>query len=114
MALKAGNKLHVVTRRLFEHDLKRHFVGEVVSVDESLVVARGYVFVFNPFEDEYIRRPELRTRVFDISDSGHIVNVIPDDVVIENVVYTQSEERRLIVTDGKAFQLDVNEFGFRR
>lgn len=75
---------------------------------------QGYVFVFNPYKDEYTKRPEKRVRILDVSDAAHIVNIIPDEVVLEEVSYTYSEARRLIVTDGKNLHLDVNEFGVRR
>ena len=34
MVIVAGDKVHIMTRRLFETDLRRHFVGVVEEVSE--------------------------------------------------------------------------------
>lgn len=55
-----GEKLHVISRQLFERDVRRHFVGEVMAVADSLVRLQGYVFVYEPARGQYLRRPEFR------------------------------------------------------
>ncbi|MBU0640520.1 MAG: hypothetical protein KKB50_16780 [Planctomycetes bacterium] len=47
MVVKPGGKIHAMTRRNFEADLRRHFIGEVVESAESAVQASGHVFVFD-------------------------------------------------------------------
>jgi hypothetical protein len=108
--VQSGDKLHIITRRLFEGDLRRHFVGEVVGASDDLVELRGYTFVFNPGTNEYQKRPELRKRILSLADSGHIVNRIPRDASIDSLEY-RTVDHRLVVTDKKGFSLDIHEFG---
>jgi hypothetical protein len=110
MLLKPGEKIHVITRRLFEGDIRRHFAGEIVAASESSARLRGYTYVFYPGPNEYVRRPELRERIIALADAGNVINVIPQDVNLEKLVYRPSEQNRLIVTDNKSFHLDINEF----
>jgi hypothetical protein len=111
MVLKEGEKIHVIMRRQFEDDVRRHFVGEVQGVTEIAVRVQGYAFVFDPFKHLYLKRPELRVRIFPAADSGIIITVIPQTVILEDISYQMSQQNRMIVTDGKEFTLDINEFG---
>lgn len=110
MIVEIGEKIHIMARRRFEQDIRRHFVGTVLTSDGSVVRTEGYTFVFDANKDNYDKRPEERTRIFDLSDSGYVVNIIPKETVLEKVIYKLSD-RRLVVTDEKTFSLDVNEFG---
>lgn len=105
-----GDKLHIITRRLFHEDLRRHFVGEVVGASGGLYELRGFAFILNPGTGEYRRREVARNRVFSLSDSGHIASKLPRDTRIEKVEY-KTVENRLVVTDNASFQMDINEFG---
>lgn len=109
--VKVGDKLHIITRRVFEEDVRRHFAGEVTAASDELFEIQGFTFVFHGGTNEYRKRPELRTRIFSLADSGHIVNRIPREVDIGSLEY-RVIERRLVVTDMQAFELDINEFGF--
>ena len=108
--LKPGDKLHIVTRRVFPDDIRRHFAGEVVGASGDLVELRGFTFVFHPGTSEYHKRPEVRSRILSPADSGHIVNRIPPEVAIASLEYRVVEDR-LVVTDMGGFSLDINEFG---
>ena len=108
--LEVGDKLHIITRRLFEGDIRRHFVGEVTGISGELQEVQGYTFVFNRGTNEYKKRPELRTRIFSLGQAGFIVNKIPREVAIASLEY-RLIEKRLAVTDGGKFSLDINEFG---
>lgn len=79
----------------------------------ELCEIRGYAFVFNPGSNEYRRHPELRTRLFSPADAGHIVTKLPPEVELSSLEYKLAD-RRLVVTDGKRFILDINEFGSGR
>ena len=109
MVLKVGEKIHVIVRRRWEDDIQRHCVGEVTEAGESVVRVKGYVFVFNPATNEYVKRPELRDRIVSLTDSGNIINILPPTVDLAKVSYRMSKNRRLIVTDGQ-YSLDINEF----
>ena len=114
MLLEPGDKVHVITRRLFEADLRRHFVGEVQAVTESTVSLSGYVFVFDTGSNQFLRRPSRRVRIVGLADSGQILNMIPQAVKIEELSYEMSAENRLVITDGHSFSLDINEFSALR
>lgn len=110
--LQVGSKVHMVTRRLFEQDVRRHFVGEVKAVDGSIARLEGYAFVYNHATAGYERKPELRNRLLTLTDAGVLINLIPDDVEIDAVHYAVLDGN-LVATDGGSYRLDINEFGTR-
>lgn len=105
-----GDKLHVMTRRNFEQDVRRHFVGEVTAIDRNLTALHGHAFVFNGSLNEYRRLPEARTRILSLADAAHIVNLVPRETDIE-IVHYKTIDKRVVVTDGQGFLLPVEEFG---
>ena len=111
MVLDQGEKIHIIMRRNFESDLRRHFIGEVVIANDTLARVEGYTFVLDFSSGRYIRRPERRLRIIGLTDSGNIINVLPSNANIEEAQYTQSQDSKLVVSDGKTFSLDINEFG---
>lgn len=110
MVIQIGEKLHVATRRLFPGDVRRHFVGEVVAADGDQVRLEGFSFIFDPNRDDYIKRPEKRVRLLSITDASHVINVLPAEAALEEITY-ELDDRKLVVTDHKTFDLEVNEFG---
>ena len=114
MVLKVGEKVHIMIRRAFVGDLRRHFVGEIKQVGDSAIRVEGYTFILDEVSNEYYRKPELRTRIFSLTDSRNNINVIPSLTVLEKVTYRLTEDKNLVATDGEHFQLDINEFGIRR
>lgn len=75
MLLRKGEKIHVVHRRLFEKDTRKHFVGEVEDCEHGVIRAVGNVFVIEDVKENVFRRkPERRTRIIRI-DSSVFVNV---------------------------------------
>ena len=111
MILKTGEKIHVISRRNFEGDIRRHFIGEVIEASGSLARVTGYAFVLDNMTNHYIRRPDKRTRIISLADANNIINVLPESADIEHASYTQSKESKMVVTDGRSFVLDINEFG---
>ncbi|MBN1782775.1 hypothetical protein JW948_16685 [bacterium] len=110
MLMHPGDKLHIITRRLFPEELRRHFIGEVQSVNENAVRVKGYVFVQDRVRNEFQRRDDVRIRVFSLVDAGLIINIIPAEVDIEEIRYEMTPENHVVVTDGKEFSLDMQEF----
>ncbi|MDH3225515.1 MAG: hypothetical protein OEM67_00275 [Thermoleophilia bacterium] len=108
--LAVGDKLHIMTRRLFADDVHPHFVGEVSAVAGPLFKAQGYSFVFDSGTNSYVKHPEARTRLFSLSDAGHIINVIPQEVDLNSLQY-RVVAGRLAITDSRHFSLEINEFG---
>ncbi|MEJ2482779.1 MAG: hypothetical protein P8049_06595 [Gemmatimonadota bacterium] len=105
-----GEAVHIVTRRWFEDDVRRHFAGKVTAVSRALIRAEGWVFVFHRGTNEFIRRSDLRTRIFSVADAGNIVNILPAGVEPSNLRYEFSDAG-LFLTDGLDFAVDINEFG---
>lgn len=114
MLLNIGEKVHIISRRAFEGDLRRHFVGEIMGISDTAVRVNGYSFIFHEGVGEFQRKPELRVRIFSLIDARIIINVIPRSSEIGKVTYRLSKENNLIATDGEHFQLDINEFGPQR
>ena len=111
--IKVGDKLHIITRRRFESDVRRHFAGEVTAVSGELQEIRGYAFVFESGSNEYKKRPELRTRIFSVGQEGLIVTKLPAEIDIAAIQY-RIMDKRLKVTDGGKFSLEIHEFGSAR
>lgn len=113
MSLENGERIHVVMRRRFEGDLRRHFVGEVENTHNDIVRATGYSFIFDATRNEWVRRGDPRTRLFSLADAGNIVTVLPLTMNLESTTYTE-EDGRMVLTDGQSYSLDVHEFGMNR
>ncbi len=111
MVVKTGEKLHVMYRSLHEKSTRRHFVGVVIAATNSLCRIEGFVFIYDEKKTEFIRKPECRTTIIDLAESGYIVNIIGADVELEAVRYKHIQGVGLVATDGKSFTLDINEFG---
>ena len=110
--LSPGEKIHVMHRRRFEKDVRRHFVGEVEGYEQGVARASGYVFVIDDLSKHlFVKRPDRRTKLIPILSGDVIVNVIPETVDLEQVVY-ELEDRNLVVTDGSSWSMDVKEFGW--
>ena len=113
MLINAGDKILLIARRNFDGDLRRHFVGEVTCANAMAVLGSGYVLVFNPRTTQYIRKPELRSRIISLMDGGNEINLLPKNTNIEKVVYKVSKDRHLVVTDDDTFAFDVDEFALQ-
>lgn len=110
--LRPGEKIHVMHRRRFEKDMRRHFVGEVERYEHGVARASGYVFVIDDLSKHlFVKRPDRRTKLVAIASGDVIVNVIPAAVDLEHVAY-ELKARSLVVTDGSAWSMDVKEFGW--
>jgi hypothetical protein len=110
MILTRGEKVHIIQRRLFETDLRRHFLGEVCEAVELVVRVRGYTFEFEKAGNRYVRLPEARERVVSLVDGSFIINILPPHAKCEKATYAIGKDNRLCVTDGETFSLDLNEF----
>jgi hypothetical protein len=114
MILKPGEKIHVIVRRNFETDVRRHFFGEIVAAAESAATVKGHAVVYDLAKNQYEVKPDARVRVVSLTDAQNIVNIIPRQTKIDSIKYVLSADKRLVVTDGESFTLDINEFGVSR
>ena len=114
MVLTKGEKVFVISRRRFETDLRRHFVGEVEAASETTMRVRGYAFVFDESINDFVRRDQPRIRIFSLTDAGLTIIVLPGEVDPEQVRYAFEGGNMRIITDEKSFKMNVSEFGARR
>ncbi len=113
MLLTAEEKVHIIWRRRFAEDLRRHFAGQVVSASDTLLRIRGYSFLFNSGRNEWVRRPERREIVLALAGGDAFITLMPPAVDLEALRYTLIAGRLMLV-DGAGFELDINEFSFSR
>lgn len=113
MLLSLEDKVHVVERRLFDADIRRHFVGTIVRLTEVAALVRGTAFVYDAGRAAFVRIDEERTRVVSLVDARLLVRLLPPEADLAAVTYEMLGDR-LVVTDGVSFTLDINEFGARR
>ena len=113
MILEKKEKVHIVERRQFAEDLRRHFVGEIVKSESNAIRVKGYVWIFDGLKTQWVRKPEVRERVLYASDR-FTINIIPQAVDLNTLKYITVPQKGLVVTDGKEFSLDINEFGLTR
>jgi hypothetical protein len=114
MIINIGEKLHIVIRRNFEGDLRRHFVGEVEAFTGPVVRLLGYTIIFDKTKNVFVKSRGVRLTIMDLAESGYIVNFIPENVEIADLIYQYDNEKKLIMTDEKSYILDINEFGINR
>lgn len=112
--ISQGEKIHVVMRRSYEGQVRRHFVGQAEAVSGAIVRATGYVFIYDEMKAQYIRKDASRTTIMNLAGSGYIVNMVPPSVKLEDLRYETIDRTFLAITDGKGFMLDINEFGTKR
>jgi hypothetical protein len=108
MILKPGEKLHVIHRRYFEKEARRHFVGIVDACEAGVARVTGYVYTVDRVKFSFMRRPERRTRLISLVSGDTLINILPPSVDLENIVYKQ-EKKAVRVTDGSDWYLDLSE-----
>lgn len=111
--LEKGEKVHVIERRAFEGDARRHFVGEVEQATDGAVRARGYTFVCNPMTGNFDRREPERTRIVPLTAAGVVVYVIPSEIDVHAVRYEWAAGNRLVVRAGR-WEVFLDEFASLR
>jgi len=110
--LSPGEKIHVMHRRRFEKDVRRHFVGLVEAYEQGIARTCGYVFVIDDLSKHlFVKRPDRRTKLVPVASGDVVVNVIPETVDLERVDY-QIKDRTLWVTDDSGWCMDLKEFGW--
>jgi len=112
MLLKEGEKIHVMIRRLFEKDACRHFIGVVKQTSSVAARVEGRSFILN-VANAWERKQRVRTTIISLTDSRLIINILPANAELENVEYNLKDDH-VIVTDGKTFEMDIEDFQTRR
>jgi len=109
MILNKGEKVHIIERRYFNEDPRRHFIGEVVRCTENAMRVKGHAWVYDYTQMQFTRKSEERERVVIFGDRM-TVNVIPPAVNLSELKYVTTSDKSVVVTDGKKFSLDITEF----
>ncbi len=112
MILKKGEKIHVIHRRNFESEARRHFVGVVDFYENGVARVTGNVFAVDRSKYAFVRRPESRTRIISLSSGDVLVNVLPPDVDLAKIHY-KVENKVTRVTDGANWHLDLSEVAWQ-
>ncbi|MCW8847039.1 MAG: hypothetical protein OQK99_14515 [Gammaproteobacteria bacterium] len=113
MIIEKGSNVHFAYRALFEGSNRRHFLGEVVAAEGTVCRLEGYAFVYDPKTTMFERKPDKRTTIANLAESGYIVNILDTSLDIDKVVYEYKRDVGLIATDHEKFTLNINEFGAR-
>lgn len=71
MLLEISEKVQVVVRRIFETDLRRHFIGEIKAAKDSIARIEGYSMIFDKGQNTFIKKPNIRVTIMDPSNSGY-------------------------------------------
>jgi hypothetical protein len=106
---KIGEKIHVVEKRMFADDVRRHFIGEIIASSENAIRLKGYVWVYNSTQAKFFRRQELRERILILGDRL-IINIIPKDSDIKEFVYNTDNTKKMFITNNKGYSLELSEF----
>jgi hypothetical protein len=112
MILRSGEKVHVIHRRHYATDAHRHFIGSVEAYEGGVARVVGHVYTVDTTKFQYIRRPELRTRLISIVSGDLLINIIPPSVNLERITY-KHEKKSVRVSDGSDWFLDLSEFSWR-
>lgn len=111
-AIREGDKILVIDRKIFHDDNTRFFVGVVEEYDDGVVRLRGYPFHLSPYEVTGIERHgEERVRVISLS-GGILLYLLPRETEVAKMQMRRSP-KSLQMTDGGAVTLDLTEWLMR-
>jgi len=110
--VRAGEVVHVIERRVFAEDVRRHFVGVVEARSKRTLRVKGYLFVYDSSSGSFMRKPELRARLIPL-DNRVIINILSHGTAAGTISYITGADGNLQLTDGADFGLDISEFSVR-
>ena len=110
-ALRDGDKIVIIDKKLFRDDNTRIFVGVVEEYDDGVIRARGSAFHVNPYEVAGTEKArEERVRVFSLAGDC-LFYLLPREVEISKVQLKRSP-KMMVLTDG-SFSIDLSEWMLR-
>jgi hypothetical protein len=111
-ALRDGDRVLVIDRKLFKDDNTRLFAGVVEEYDEGAVRVRGYPFSLNPYEISGAERHgDERVRVVSLI-AGDLIYILPAELDCTKLSLRRSP-KSLMLTDGEMISLDLSEWLLR-
>lgn len=106
--LRPDEFVHVVERRVFQGDSRRHFIGRIETAADRAIRVRGYLFAYDSGLRAFVRKPEVRTRIIALDDSV-IVNVLWPSLDPDHVRHRHDSDDLPTTGDG-GIDLDFGEF----
>ena len=111
-ALREGDRVLTIDRKLFKDDNTRFFVGVIEEYDAAAVRVRGYPFHLSPYEvSGSERHGDERSRVISMT-AGDLIYLLPPDVDPAKIQLRRSP-KSLMLTDGENLSLDLSEWLMR-
>lgn len=111
-AIRDGDRVLMVDRRLFRDDNTRFFVGVIEEYDEGIVRVRGFPFHLSPYEVTGTERHgEERTRIVSLA-GGDQFYLLPRDLDVAKLQLRRSP-KSLTLTDGGSLALELSEWLLR-
>ena len=108
-AVREGDRLLAIDRKLFRDDNTRIFVGVVEECEEGVIRARGFAYHISPYEvagNE--RHGEERVRLVSLT-AGDMLYLLPREIDIRTLQLRRSP-KALILTDSKDLMMDLTEW----
>jgi hypothetical protein len=110
-AIREGDRVVVIDRRLFRDDNTRIFVAIVEEFDGEVIRARGFGYHVSPYEVAGMeRRGEERVRAISVS-GGDIIFLLPREQDISRLQLKRSP-KSMSLTDG-TYAMDLSDFLLR-
>ena len=100
MLIEVGEVIHVLMRRYFDGQPKRHFLGKITQIEGMCVRARGYTFMTGTSEPGFRKQDTIGERLISLHDDSTIVTVMPSGFDVERATYSM-RSGFVVVTDGK-------------
>lgn len=113
MLLAQNEKVLIVFRRLFESDIRQHFVGAVEFVTPIAARVRGYTFLYDVDSGKFVRKANEAVRVIPLGESSVLISVLPNSVEPKRIVYKSDAQHQLVITDNLEFSQSMVEFSGR-
>jgi len=111
-AIRDGDRIVIIDRKLFRDDNSRIFVGVVEEYDGAVIRSRGFLFHVNPYEVAGIEpHGGERVRVASL-ESGDVFYLLPRETDISNLQLKRSP-KALTLSDGTSVTLDLSEWILR-
>lgn len=108
-ALRDGDRVLIIDRKLFRDDNTRLFVGMVEEFDESAMRVRGYPFHLSPYEVSGAERHgDERVRIVSLF-AGDLIYLLPRELDCVKVQLRRSP-KSLMLTDGEGLTVDLTEW----
>jgi len=112
MLLNEGDSILVAHRRLFARDEARFFLGRVDAYEAGVVKVTGHSYVRDMFTGKMLEKAEPRTKLLSLSSGTLMVYLLPERVSLDDLHFV-ADGRRLSITDGKDFTMNLAEFSLR-